>query len=51
MNPKVMLADGTVIAGNPVPMTLSGSNIWSATMWPPDTLVFQMEILLLRITC
>lgn len=35
MNPKVMLADGTVIAGNPVPMTLTGSNIWSATMWPP----------------
>jgi hypothetical protein len=35
MNAKVMLADGTVVSGPPTPMTLSGSNIWSATMWPP----------------
>lgn len=35
MNAKVMLADGTVVSGPATPMTLTGSNVWSATMWPP----------------
>ena len=32
MNAKVMLADGTVVSGPATPMTLTGSNVWAATM-------------------
>ena len=37
------VADGTIVAGTAAKPTLTGNNIWSATMWPPEFSELLME--------